>query len=116
MAAALPDHWPGMRRALRSSTSTGRCGEHSDALPIDAPGYVPWCPRPDVKLSNIMVHIIGQTNRHAGQRGHPARTTDGRVGKSEQRSAAFQEYDADYRASKHAKAGQAAIAADPTQA
>jgi len=41
---------------------------------------------------------------------------DGRVGKSEQRSAAFQEYDPDYRASKHAKVEQAAIAADPTQA
>jgi Protein of unknown function (DUF664) len=61
-----------MRRALRSSTSTGGCGEHSDALPIDAPGYVPWWPRPNVKLSNIMVHIIGQPSRHAGQRGHPA--------------------------------------------
>ena len=35
---------------------------------------------------------------------------DGRAGKSEQRSAAFQEYDADHRASKHAKAEQAAIA------
>jgi len=41
---------------------------------------------------------------------------DGRVGKSEQRSAAFQEYDPDYRASKHAKAEQAAIAAGPAQA
>jgi hypothetical protein len=41
---------------------------------------------------------------------------DGRAGKSEQRSAAFQEYDADHRASKHAKAEQAAIAADPAQA
>ena len=39
-----------------------------------------------------------------------------RAGKSEQRSAAFQEYDPDYRASKHAKVEQAAIAADPTQA
>jgi Protein of unknown function (DUF664) len=44
----------------------------ANVLPIDAPGYVPWCPRPNVKLSNIMVHIIGQTNRHAGQRGHAA--------------------------------------------
>ena len=40
----------------------------------------------------------------------------GREGKSEQGSAAFQEYDADYWASKHAKIEQAAIAADPTQA
>ena len=29
-----------------------------DALPIDAPGYVPWWPRPNVKLFNIMVHVL----------------------------------------------------------
>jgi hypothetical protein len=37
-----------------------RVWEHSDgtidALPIDAPGHVPWWPRPNVKLFNIMVH------------------------------------------------------------
>jgi len=116
MAAALPDHWPGMRRALRSSTSTGGCGEHSDALPIDAPGYVPWWPRPDVKLFNIMVQIVGETNRHAGHADILREQLDGRVGESEQGSAAFQEYDADYWASKQAKIEQAAIAADPAQA
>jgi hypothetical protein len=41
---------------------------------------------------------------------------DGRVGESKQGSAAFQEYDADYWASKQAKIEQAAIAADPAQA
>ncbi|SDM39441.1 DinB family protein [Allokutzneria albata] len=37
-----------------------------DALPIDAPGHVPWWPRPDVKLFNVLVHMLTETNRHAG--------------------------------------------------
>ena len=77
---------------------------------------MPWWPRPNVKLSNIMVHVIGETNRHAGHVDILREQLDGRVGKSEQGRAAFQEYDADYWASKHAKIEQAAIAADPTQA
>jgi hypothetical protein len=47
-----------------------RVWEHSDAtidaLAIDAPGHVPWWPRPDVKLFNIMVHVLTETSRHAG--------------------------------------------------
>ena len=62
------------------------------------------------------VHIIGQTSRHAGPADILREQLDGGVGKSEQRSAAFQEYDADHRAGKHAKVEQAAIAADPAQA
>src|SRR3954464_5418378 len=45
---------------------------HSDAtiaaLDIDAPGRVAWWPRPDVKLFNVMVHVLQETNRHAGPR------------------------------------------------
>ena len=37
-----------------------------DALPIDAPGFVPWWPRPDVTLFNVMAHVLTETNRHAG--------------------------------------------------
>ena len=37
-----------------------------DALPIDAPGFVSWWPRPDVMLFNVMVHVLTETNRHAG--------------------------------------------------
>jgi hypothetical protein len=88
---------------------------HSDALPIEAPGYVPWWPRPNVKLSNIMVQIVGETSRHAGH-ADILREQPCRVGESEQGSAAFQEYDADYRASKQAKIEQAAMAADPAHA
>lgn len=85
----------------------------SDALPIEAPGYVPWWPRPNVKQSNIMVQIVGETSRHAGHADILREQLDGRVGESEQGSPAFQEYDADYRASKQAKIEQAAMAADP---
>jgi Protein of unknown function (DUF664) len=45
-------------------------GANSDAaiaaLAIDAPGYVPWWPRPDVWLFNILVHMLTETHRHAG--------------------------------------------------
>jgi len=27
---------------------------------------VPWWPRPDVLLFNVMVHLLTETNRHAG--------------------------------------------------
>jgi uncharacterized damage-inducible protein DinB len=47
-----------------------RACDHADAtieaLPIDAPGFVPWWPRPNVKLLNIMVHVVAETNRHTG--------------------------------------------------
>lgn len=35
-------------------------------LAIDAPGHVPWWPRPNVMLFNVMVHVLTETNRHAG--------------------------------------------------
>ena len=58
--------------------------EHSDAtieaLPIDAPGHVPWWPRPDVKLFNVMVHLIAETNRHAGHADILREELDGSVG------------------------------------
>lgn len=47
-----------------------RAWSHADAtittLPIDAPGHVPWWPRPDVLLFNILVHVLTETSRHAG--------------------------------------------------
>ena len=43
---------------------------HSDAtiaeLPIDASGHVPWWPQPAVTLFAVMVHVLTETNRHAG--------------------------------------------------
>lgn len=44
--------------------------DHADAtiaaLEIDAPGHVPWWPRPDVMLFNVLVHMLTETSRHAG--------------------------------------------------
>ncbi len=44
--------------------------EHADTtieqLEITALGHVPWWPRPNVKLFNVMVHMLTETNRHAG--------------------------------------------------
>ena len=61
-----------------------RACEHADAtinaLPIDTPGYVPWWPQPDVKLFNVMVHILTETSRHAGHADILREQLDGTVG------------------------------------
>jgi hypothetical protein len=41
---------------------------------------VPWWPRPDVKLFNIMVHVLGDTTRHAGHADILREQLDGRTG------------------------------------
>jgi hypothetical protein len=49
-----------------------RAWSHSDAtidaLALDAPGHVPWWPadRSEVTLHRILVHMLAETNRHAG--------------------------------------------------
>jgi hypothetical protein len=91
-----------------------RAWEHSDAtisaLAIDAPGYVPWWPRPDVKLFNILVHIISETNRHAGHADILREQLDGAVG-TDPHSAATQEHDTAYWQHRYATIEQAAGAA-----
>jgi hypothetical protein len=61
-----------------------RAWEHADAtireLPIDAPGHVPWWPRPDVTLFNVMVHVLNDTARHAGHADILREQLDGRTG------------------------------------
>ena len=61
-----------------------RAWDHADAtidtLAIDAPRHVPWWPRPDVKLFNILVHILTETNRHAGHADILREQLDGAVG------------------------------------
>jgi hypothetical protein len=61
-----------------------RAWDHADAtineLPIDARGHVPWWPRPDVKLFNIMVHVLQDTTRHAGHADILREQLDGRTG------------------------------------
>lgn len=62
-----------------------------DALPIDAPGYVPWWPRPNVKLFNVLVHRLTETSRHAGHADILREQLDGTVDASQDRDAAFWE-------------------------
>jgi hypothetical protein len=61
-----------------------RAWVHADAtikaLPIDAPGRVPWWSRPEVKLFNIMVHVLQETARHAGQADILREQLDARTG------------------------------------
>ncbi|MET7470122.1 DinB family protein [Micromonospora sp. NPDC005686] len=61
-----------------------RAWEHADAtidaLAIDAPGHVPWWPRPDVKLLNVMVHVLAETGRHAGHADILREQLDGSTG------------------------------------
>ena len=64
----------GYRRAWRHADAT------IGALPIDAPGFVPWWPQPDVKLFNVMVHVLTETNRHAGHADILREQLDGAVG------------------------------------
>lgn len=59
---------------------------HSDetiaALTLDAPGLVPWWPeeRKHVTLQTILVHLIAETNRHAGHADIVRELIDGAVG------------------------------------
>jgi len=85
-----------------------RAWGHADAtikeLPIDAPGHVPWWPRPDVKLFN-------DTTRHAGHADILREQLDGRTGVA----AGHEELiDTAAREAYCAKIERAARAADPT--
>jgi len=61
-----------------------RAWEHSDAtidaLAVDAPGHVPWWPRPNVKLFTILVHVLTETSRHAGHADILREQLDGSTG------------------------------------
>ena len=60
--------------------------EHADAtineLELDAVGSVAWWPpeRRDVTLHRILIHMIAETNRHAGHADIVRELTDGTVG------------------------------------
>ena len=62
-----------------------RAGEHGDAtidaLPLDAPGRVPWWgERGDVTLHTILVHLIAEYHRHAGHADIVRELIDGTAG------------------------------------
>jgi hypothetical protein len=89
--------------------------EHSDAtitaLDIDAPGHVRWWPRPDVKLFNILVHVLTETNRHAGHADILREQLDASVGLDAE-SAAQHGRDAAFWGERRAQIEQAAKAAE----
>lgn len=93
-----------------------RVWEHSDAtiteLDIDAPGHVPWWPRPDVKLFNVLVHVLTETNRHAGHADILREQLDGSVG-TDPGSAALYERGTAYWENHRVRIERAAMAADP---
>jgi len=62
-----------------------RVWAHADAtiieLPLDAPGRVPWWgDRGDVTLHLILIHVIAETSRHAGQADIVRELSDGAAG------------------------------------
>ena len=62
------------RRACAHSDAT------IDALPLDAVGHVPWWRQGDVTLHRVLVHMIAETHRHAGQADIVRELIDGAVG------------------------------------
>lgn len=63
-----------------------RAWDHADAtiaaLPLDAPGTVPWWngERAAVTLHRVLVHVIAETNRHAGHADVVRELIDGGAG------------------------------------
>jgi uncharacterized damage-inducible protein DinB len=63
-----------------------RAWAHSDAtidtLALDATGHVPWWPddRSEVTLHRILIHMIAETNRHAGHADIVRELIDGATG------------------------------------
>jgi hypothetical protein len=64
----------------------GRVRAHADAtiaaLPLDAPGRVPWWPadRREVTLHRILVHVTAEVHRHAGHADIVRELIDGGTG------------------------------------
>ena len=63
--------------------------ETIEALTVDAPGYVPWWPRPEVMLFNVLVHMLTETSRHAGHADILREQLDGATATAGQRDAEF---------------------------
>ncbi|NUS86306.1 MAG: DinB family protein [Streptomyces sp.] len=96
-----------------------RTWEHSDAtineLPLDAPGHVPWWPEPypNTNLFAIMVHVLGESIRHAGHADILREGIDGRTGV---RAEHEKKIDEEARTAYCAKIEQAARSAAPIKA
>jgi hypothetical protein len=63
-----------------------RAWSHADAtinaLPLEAPGHVPWWQRDrgEVTLHRVLVHVIAETHRHAGHADIVRELVDGAAG------------------------------------
>ncbi|MCX2184913.1 DinB family protein [Streptomyces sp. SKN60] len=63
-----------------------RTWEHADAtitaLPLDAPGHVPWWsePSPNTNLFAVLLHVLTETIRHTGHADILRESVDGRTG------------------------------------
>ncbi|MCW2681061.1 MAG: hypothetical protein JWM62_2462 [Frankiales bacterium] len=53
-----------------------------DALPLEAPGHVPWwrLRSQDVTLQQVLVHVVAETHRHAGHADLVRELVDGAAG------------------------------------
>ncbi|MBB2504488.1 DinB family protein [Amycolatopsis echigonensis] len=96
-----------------------RACAHSDAtiaaLAIDSPGYVPWWPRPDVLLFNVLVHLLTETSRHAGHADILREQLDGVV-EMDAEAMAKRGQDAAFWEARRAEIERAAKAADQATA
>ncbi len=96
-----------------------RAWDHSDAtisaLAIDAPGHVPWWPRPDVKLFNVLVHMLTETSRHAGHADILREQLDGATGFDASQHADRHGRDVAFWEAHRTKVEEAARAADSHQ-
>jgi hypothetical protein len=118
-AASETEFWATEHETRDEIVGLGRrVWDHSDAtidaLAIDAPGYVPWW-REEVKLFNIMVHVLSDATRHAGHADILREQLDGAVGVNSQ-SAALDEHDSVLQEARYAEIEQAAKSADPANA
>ncbi|HEX6342073.1 DinB family protein [Umezawaea sp.] len=95
-----------------------RTREHSDAtiaaLSLDPPGHVPWWPRPDVMLFNVLVHVLTETSRHAGHADILREQLDSDANRYGE-GTARQGRDATFWENRCAEVERAARAADPTR-
>ena len=113
-AASGTDLWAAERETRAEITDFyRRACKHADAtitaLPVDASGHVPWWPRPDVKLFNILVHLLNDTQRHAGHADILREQLDGAVG-TDANYRSSPEYDAVFWENRQAKIEHAARA------
>ena len=79
------DMWVTASESRQNILETYRAAiAHADetirSLDIDAPGHVPWWPRPNVTLHAVLVHVLAETARHAGHADILREQLDGSTG------------------------------------